>query len=41
MHEHGYTRVETRPEQMAEWTEIVIKAAEPLLFSKVDPGRPA
>ena len=36
MQEHGYTRVETRPEQVAEWTETVIKAAEPLLSSKVD-----
>ena len=32
----GYTRVETRPEHVAEWTETVIKAAEPLLSSKVD-----
>ena len=36
MQEHGYTRVETRPEQVAEWTETVIKASEPLLSSKVD-----
>ncbi len=36
MREHDYTRVETRPEQVAEWTETVIKAAEPLLSSKVD-----
>ena len=36
MREHGYTRVETRPEQVAEWTETVVKAAEPLLSSKVD-----
>jgi hypothetical protein len=36
MQDHGYTRVETRPEQVAEWTETVIKAAEPLLSSKVD-----
>ena len=36
MREHNYTRVETRPEQVAEWTEIVIKASEPLLSSKVD-----
>ena len=36
MQEHDYTRVETRPEQVAEWTETVIKAAEPLLSSKVD-----
>jgi cation diffusion facilitator CzcD-associated flavoprotein CzcO len=36
MLEHGYVRVETRPEHVAEWTETVIKAAEPLLSSKVD-----
>ena len=36
MRERGYTHVETRPEQVAEWTETVIKAAEPLLSSKVD-----
>ena len=36
MREHNYTRVETRPEQVEEWTEAVIKAAEPLLSSKVD-----
>ena len=36
MQEHGYARVETRPEQVSEWTKIVIKAAEPLLSSKVD-----
>ena len=36
MLEHGYTRVETRPEHVAEWTETVIKAAEKLLSSKVD-----
>ena len=36
MRDKGYTRVETRPEKVAEWTEIVIKAAEPLLSSKVD-----
>jgi cation diffusion facilitator CzcD-associated flavoprotein CzcO len=36
MREHDYTRVETRPEHVAEWTEIVIKAAERLLSSKVD-----
>ena len=36
MQEHDYTRAETRPEQVAEWTETVIKAAEPLLSSKVD-----
>ena len=36
MKEHGYTRVETRPEEVADWTEAVIKAAEPLLSSKID-----
>ena len=36
MREHNYTRVETRPEHVAEWTETVIKAAERLLSSKVD-----
>jgi cation diffusion facilitator CzcD-associated flavoprotein CzcO len=36
MREHNYTRVETRPEHVAEWTETVIKASEPLLSSKVD-----
>jgi hypothetical protein len=36
MRERDYTRVETRPEQVVEWTETVIKAAEPLLSSKVD-----
>jgi len=36
MQAHNYTRVETRPERVAEWTETVIKASEPLLSSKVD-----
>jgi cation diffusion facilitator CzcD-associated flavoprotein CzcO len=36
MREHHYTRIETRPEHVAEWTETVLKAAEPLLSSKVD-----
>ncbi len=36
MQEHGYTRVETRPDHVAEWTQTVIKASEPLLSSKVD-----
>ena len=36
MQTHNYTRVETRPEQVAVWTETVVKAAEPLLSSKVD-----
>ena len=33
---NGFKRVETRREKVDEWTEIVIKAAEPLLSSKVD-----
>jgi len=37
MLEHGHARVETRPEAVAEWTETVIKAAEKLLSSQVDP----
>jgi hypothetical protein len=36
MRAHNYTRVETRPERVAEWTETVIKASEPLLSSKID-----
>ncbi len=36
MKEHGHTRVETRSEEVDKWTETVIKAAEPLLMSKVD-----
>ena len=36
MQEHNYKRIETRPEHVAEWTETVIKASEPLLSSKVD-----
>ena len=28
MQEHNYTHVETRPEQVDEWTQTVIKAAE-------------
>ena len=36
MQQHGYTRVETRPEQVEDWTETVIKAGEKLLSSKVD-----
>jgi cation diffusion facilitator CzcD-associated flavoprotein CzcO len=36
MRAHRYTRVETRPEHVEKWTETVIKAAEPLLSSKVD-----
>jgi cation diffusion facilitator CzcD-associated flavoprotein CzcO len=33
---NGHQRVETRPEQVEEWTRIVLKAAEPLLSSHVD-----
>jgi cation diffusion facilitator CzcD-associated flavoprotein CzcO len=36
MREHNYTRVETRPEHVAEWTEIVVKAAQRLLSWNVD-----
>jgi hypothetical protein len=36
MREHHYTRIDTRPEQVATWTETVLTAAEPLLSSKVD-----
>ena len=36
MREHKLTHVETRPEQVEAWTQTVIKAAEPLLSSKVD-----
>ena len=36
MRAHDYTRVETRPEQVAEWTQTVIKASEPLLSSKIN-----
>ncbi len=36
MRAHGHTRVETRPEQVADWTQTVIKASEPLLSSKID-----
>lgn len=36
MQANNYKRIETRPEQVVEWTETVIKAAEPLLSSKVD-----
>jgi hypothetical protein len=36
MQQHGYTHVETRPEAVDDWTHTVIKAAEPLLSSKVD-----
>ncbi|MDA0369835.1 MAG: NAD(P)/FAD-dependent oxidoreductase [Proteobacteria bacterium] len=36
MREHDHSRVETRPEQVKEWTETVIKAAEPLLSMQVD-----
>ncbi len=36
MQEHNFTHVETRPEAVDDWTQTVIKAAEPLLSSKVD-----
>ena len=36
MQEHNYTHVETRLEQVNDWTRTVIAAAEPLLSSKVD-----
>jgi cation diffusion facilitator CzcD-associated flavoprotein CzcO len=36
MRDNGYTRVETSSEHVDEWTQMVIKAAEPLLSSKVD-----
>jgi len=36
MLQHGYRRVATRPEQVADWTETVLKAGEKLLSSKVD-----
>ena len=36
MREHHYIRVETRPEQVNEWTQTLIKGAEPLLSAKVD-----
>ena len=36
MRSHNYTRVETRPEHVAEWTQTVVKAAERLLSFKVD-----
>lgn len=36
MKERRYSHVETRPEQVEDWTQTVIKAAERLLSSKVD-----
>src|SRR3954470_5444025 len=36
MQQHEYTRVATRPEQVDEWTRIVIKAGEALLSFKID-----
>jgi len=36
MRANGHTRVETRREKVADWTETVVKAAAPLLSSKVD-----
>ena len=37
MQRHNYTHVATRPEQVDEWTRIVIKAGKALLSFKVDP----
>jgi len=36
MQANDFVRVETRPEEVAAWTQTVIAAAEPLLSSKVD-----
>ena len=36
MLDHGYNRVEPKPEHVAEWTETVLKISEPLLAQKVD-----
>jgi len=36
MRANGHTRIETRPEEVADWTQTVIKASEPLLSSKID-----
>jgi hypothetical protein len=36
MQQHNLTRVETRPQQVDEWTQTVIKAGEALLSFKVD-----
>jgi cation diffusion facilitator CzcD-associated flavoprotein CzcO len=36
MRDHNYTHVETRPDAVEDWTQTVIKAAEPLLSSQVD-----
>jgi cation diffusion facilitator CzcD-associated flavoprotein CzcO len=36
MQQHNYTHVETRPEKVDEWTQIVIQAGEALLSFKVD-----
>ncbi len=36
MAENGHTRVEPKADEVAAWTETVIKASEPLLSSKVD-----
>jgi cation diffusion facilitator CzcD-associated flavoprotein CzcO len=36
MQEHHYTRVETRPDLVDDWTQTVIQAGEKLLSSKVD-----
>ena len=40
MREHGFQHVETRPEQVDEWTRMVIEAAEPLLSPRSIAGRP-
>ena len=36
MRQHNHTHVATRPQQVDEWTRIVIKAGEALLSFKVD-----
>ena len=36
MRANGHTCVETRPEEVDEWTRLVVKASEPLLSSKID-----
>ena len=36
MREHGYSRVEPKPEPVDEWTKTVLKISEPLLAQKVD-----
>jgi hypothetical protein len=39
MREHGYTRVESRPEHVEAWTQAVAAAAQRLLSWKVDSWR--